>query len=95
MRAKSDTFCVPFIKKNLAKFSILPDYRRLQMLCIPLYWGGWQSFKDTYNQGERLILQDFLNEWVTKVVAFNLHDFNVGMCRKLPKRKKAKIVSIN
>ena len=42
-----------------------------------------------------LFLQDFLNEWVTKCVAFDPNDFNVGMCRKLPKRKKAKIVSIN
>ena len=41
------------------------------------------------------ILQDILNEWVRNGVAFEPHDFNVGMCRKLPKRKKAKIVSIN
>ena len=67
------------------------------MLCIALHRGGWQSFKDTYNRVGRLILKYFLNEWVwiTKGVAFDPHDFNVGMCRKLPKRKKAKIVSIN
>ena len=66
------------------------------MLSDAVHWGGWQFFKDTYNRGGWSTLQDFfLMNGVTKGVAFDLRDFNVGMCRKLPKRKKAKIVSIN
>ena len=70
MRAEGDTFCNPFIEKNLAKLTVLPDYRCLWMLCIALHRVGWQSFKDTYNQGGRLILQYFLNEWSHKSCRF-------------------------
>lgn len=62
------------------------------MLCI----GEVGNFSKTPIIGEDgQLCKIVLMNGVTKGVAFDLRDFNVGMCRKLPKRKKAKIVSIN